>query len=172
MGLGRNSFPCVNVTFIIAYQRATLWQILLHARLPTIVVAFLAEHGDPVTNLKLQKLLYYAQAWHLALYDNPMFDERIEAWVHGPAVPPIYGAFKGYEWQPIAPQNGNLDLPNGPKSHIDDVILAYGDFSAYQFERMMHQEDPWIKARKGLAPDEPSQNEILHEDMKISLLSG
>lgn len=67
------------------------------------VIAFLAEHGDPTTNLKLQKLLYYSQAWYLALYDLPLFDDRIEAWVHGPVVPPVYGAFKGKEWQPIVP---------------------------------------------------------------------
>ena len=48
------------------------------------------EAQDPVTNLKLQKLLYYAQGWYLAFFDEPLFDERIEAWLHGPVVPPIY----------------------------------------------------------------------------------
>lgn len=64
-------------------------------RVADYIIAFAHEHGDPVSNLKLQKLLYYAQAWHLALHDNPLFDERIEASVHGPAVPPVYGALQG-----------------------------------------------------------------------------
>ena len=48
------------------------------------MISFSHEHGDPISNLKLQKLLYYAQAWFLALQDKPLFDERIEAWAHGP----------------------------------------------------------------------------------------
>ena len=47
------------------------------------IIGFSHEHGDPISNLKLQKLLYYAQAWYLALYDVPLFDDPIEAWVHG-----------------------------------------------------------------------------------------
>lgn len=59
------------------------------------------QAGDPLTNMKLQKLLYYAQGWHLALKGDALFDERIEAWPHGPVVPPVYGTFKHYRWNPI-----------------------------------------------------------------------
>jgi len=129
-------------------------------------LSFFAEHGDPVTNLKLQKLLYYAQAWYLALYDAPLFDEGIEAWVHGPVVPPIYVAFRDLGWRPIPPPINGGTLHDRPEEHAREVIEAYGGFSAYQLERMTHQEYPWINARRGVPSDEQSHNIITLEDMK------
>lgn len=130
------------------------------------ILSSAAEYGDPITNLKLQKLLYYAQAWHLALHDKPLFDERIEAWVHGPAVPPVYGAFKAMGWQPIVPPPIIVDVSDAVKSHVREVLEAYGGLSAYQLELLTHQEYPWQNARRGLAPDEPSNNIISQDDMK------
>ena len=52
------------------------------------------EAGDTISNLKLQKLLYYAQGFHLALNDSPLFAESIEAWTHGPVVPVVYQLYK------------------------------------------------------------------------------
>ena len=49
-----------------------------------------------VSNLKLQQLLYYAQGWHLALWGNKLFNERIEAWIMGPVIPAVYHKFKLY----------------------------------------------------------------------------
>jgi uncharacterized phage-associated protein len=135
-------------------------------RIADFVICFSREHGDPVSNLKLQKLLYYAQAWYLALNDHALFDERIEAWVHGPAVPPVYGDFKQWSWQPITM---NVDPPNleeGVVAHLNEVMDAYGGFSAYELERLTHDEDPWRNARQGLAPDEPSHMVISHDDMR------
>lgn len=59
------------------------------------------EAGDLVSNLKLQKLLYYAQGFHLAMTGRPLFDEPIQAWMHGPVVPAVYHAFKVYGSGPI-----------------------------------------------------------------------
>ena len=131
------------------------------------VIAFSHEHGDPVSNLKLQKLLYYTQAWFLALYDRPLFDERIEAWVHGPAVPPVYGNFKEWTWQPITREVNYPDLPNEQiASHLSEVMDVYGELTAYQPEKLTHSEDPWKNARKGLPPDALSHEIISHDDMK------
>jgi uncharacterized phage-associated protein len=52
------------------------------------------EAGDSLSNLKLQKLVYYAQGFHLALTEKPLFDEAIEAWEHGPVVPGLYHKLK------------------------------------------------------------------------------
>ena len=54
------------------------------------------EQGDMMTNLRLQKLLYFAQGWHLARYGKPLFDDDIEAWQYGPVVPSVYNAYKQY----------------------------------------------------------------------------
>lgn len=131
------------------------------------IISFSHEHGDPVTNLKLQKLLYYAQAWHLALHDEPLFGERLEAWVHGPVVPPVYGKYKAYWWSPIDVDTAPPSFSENTSAHLDEVMGVYGGLTAYYLERLTHQELPWIKARKGLPPDEASTEVIEHEDMKF-----
>jgi uncharacterized phage-associated protein len=129
------------------------------------MIAFSHDHGDPVSNLKLQKLLYYAQAWFLALHDKPLFGERLEAWVHGPVVPPVYGDFKAYSWQPIqvstTPEVGDL-----LRAHLDEVMDVYGGMSAYDLEKLTHSEEPWLKARRGIEMDQPSNAVISHDDMR------
>ncbi len=125
------------------------------------------EHGDPPSNLKLQKLLYYSQAWYLALYDRPLFPERIEAWVHGPAVPPVYGRFKQWAWKPIDFQPATPPpLSTHVKDHVDEVLGVYGWMNGFELEQLTHKEYPWLNARGELAPDESSNAVISHEDMK------
>ena len=130
------------------------------------IIAFSHQHGDPVSNLKLQKLLYYGQAWHLALYDSPLFPERIEAWVHGPAVPPVYGEFKQWSWEPIQADPSPPVVGSAAASYLDEVMDVYGELTAYQLEKLTHQEDPWRLARQGLPPDVPSHNIIQHDHMR------
>ena len=48
------------------------------------------DAGDLISNLKLQKLVYYAQGFHLAISGEPLFDEKIMAWEHGPVIPQLY----------------------------------------------------------------------------------
>lgn len=122
------------------------------------------RRGIKMTNLKLQKLLYYAQAWHLAIIDKPLFPERIEAWVHGPVVPPVFGSFKHHRWNPI-PDPGNVSIPAGDQRwplahHIGEVMDTYGNLSGSQLETLTHTEDPWRLARKGIPADQ-SSNEII-----------
>jgi uncharacterized phage-associated protein len=135
-------------------------------RVADYIIGFSHQHGDPITNLKLQKLLYYSQAWFLAFYDKPLFDERIEAWVHGPAVPPVYGNFKEFGWQPIGfhPEESGISPLVDP--FLDEVMKVYSGFSAYDLERLTHSEDPWILARGDTPPDEPSNAVISHDSMK------
>jgi uncharacterized phage-associated protein len=119
-----------------------------------------------LTNLKLQKLLYYCQAWHLALNDAPLFSEETEAWIHGPAVPRVFGAFKEYRWsvieRPVTPLEDAAVI-----RHVNEVLASYGKYGATQLERLTHSEEPWIQARRGLSPDEPSRNVIPKNHMKL-----
>jgi uncharacterized phage-associated protein len=119
-----------------------------------------------LTNLKLQKLLYYTQAWSLAIYDVPLFVEDIEAWIHGPVVPRVFGSFKEYRWNVIAKAVTPI-LENGVIFHVNAVLDSYGKFSATELERLTHSEQPWIQARRGIAPDEPSRNVIPTNHMKV-----
>ncbi|MEW6351605.1 MAG: type II toxin-antitoxin system antitoxin SocA domain-containing protein, partial [Thermodesulfobacteriota bacterium] len=130
------------------------------------ILCFAHECGDLITNLKLQKLLYYAQAWYLALYDEPLFPDPLEAWVHGPVQPGQYHRFKEHKWNPISEEPECSAFSAQVKSHLDDIMDVYGDLTAHHLERLVHQEDPWIKARKGLPPDAPCNNPISWDDMK------
>jgi uncharacterized phage-associated protein len=90
------------------------------------------ETGSFVSNLKLQKLVYYAQAWHLAIHETALFEEDFEAWVHGPVIPVLYQKYKQFSWQPID-ENVSLNLPENVKIFLDDISTEYFACDAYEF---------------------------------------
>lgn len=103
------------------------------------------EHGDTISNLKLQKLLYYMQGFHLALFDAPFFNEAIEAWTYGPVVPVVFREFKRYQNRAINPQNysDELVLTDEEQQLFDGVYDEYNRFSAVVLMQMTHSEGPW-----------------------------
>ena len=124
------------------------------------------DRGEGLTNLKLQKLLYYAQAWSLALYDRAVFDDPIEAWVHGPVVASVFRRFKQYRWNPITSPAERESVPVTARPHLDEVLKVYGSFSATELERMTHAEEPWREARGGIPDHQPSRAVISLGTMK------
>lgn len=103
------------------------------------------EDGDLTSNLKLQKLLYYAQGVHLALHGEPLFSARIEAWKHGPVCPPVYSQYKGLGSMPI-PRPTDFDptvVPAKARKTLDEIHRVYGQFSAWRLREMTHSEPPW-----------------------------
>ena len=123
------------------------------------------DAGDTLTNLKLQKLLYYAQAWYLALNGMRLFDDTFKAWVHGPVNLTTYHRFKELGWAPILDDIHKPDLDFELQGHIDNALEVYSGFSAYQLELLTHRERPWIEARGSLAPDERCKEDIKDESM-------
>lgn len=125
-----------------------------------------------ITHLKLQKLAYYAQAWHLALngIDEPLFKDKIEAWVHGPVCPALYSEFKGagrFEIQPEKfPEELNKSENKKKKETLDMVWQNYGGYDGKFLEALTHQELPWIEAREGYKEDESADVEISHASME------
>jgi uncharacterized phage-associated protein len=130
------------------------------------LLAAARERGEVLTNLKLQKLLYYAQAWHLALYDEALFDEDFEAWVHGPVLPSQYQRYKGYSWQPITHEIKKPVLPPKVTAHLDEILSVFGTETAIALEAMAHAEAPWRDARGSLLPGQPCAALIPKESMK------
>lgn len=130
------------------------------------IVRFAQDKGEPITNLKLQKLLYYAQGWHLVFFDKPLFKESIQAWVHGPVVPSVYSQFKGYGFNPIPVHPHQVSLSKTLSGFISELLLTYLRFDAFALERMTHQEEPWKEARGSLPPTQPCKNVISTTTMK------
>ena len=125
--------------------------------------------GDSITNLKLQKLCYYAQAWSYALREKPLFVDKIKAWAHGPVIPSLYQRFKPYRWNAIDPS----DLRSDPYEdlHKEDLLLLssvwdrYGMLSGKQLEWLTHSEAPWKMAYGDRKPGSACNEEIKPEAM-------
>lgn len=106
------------------------------------------DAGDLISNMKLQKLVYYAQGYHLALYDEPLFEDRIEAWLYGPVVPNLYREYKKYGSAPI-PNPEDMDFSkfnDEEREFLDEVYDVYGQFSAWKLRNMTHEDVPWRAA--------------------------
>lgn len=129
-----------------------------------VAAYILNEHG-PMTAMKLQKLAYYSQAWHLVWEEQPLFRERIEAWANGPVVRELYryhrGQFSVSNW----PQGDADALTEKERSSIDAVLGFYGRKSAHELSELTHREDPWRRARAGAPPGTWSSNDISDADM-------
>ena len=102
------------------------------------------DSEDPISHLKLQKLLYYCQGFHLAIFDKPLFKEAIYHWDHGPVVPQVYNAYKSYGSSnlPVVSVDENT-LNEQAKEIINEVLSVYGQFSAWKLRDMTHEESPW-----------------------------
>lgn len=104
--------------------------------------------GDLISNLKLQKLVYYAQGFSIVLLGKPLFDENIEAWMYGPVVPELYHEYKDYKNKPIPiPDDVDFDKYDSEiKELLDEVYTVYGQFSAWVLSDFTHNEPPYINA--------------------------
>jgi uncharacterized phage-associated protein len=126
------------------------------------------EAGDSITHLKLQKLVYYAQAWSLALNNKPLFEEDFQAWSHGPVVPSLFHRFKEFGWDAIPQPNDQtqLDLDKETTDLLEEIYEIYGEHSAKHLELLTHQEKPWKEARGSLAPEQKSETIISKKSLQ------
>lgn len=119
-----------------------------------------------VTTWKLQKLVYYAQAWSLVWDDEPLFQEPIEAWANGPVCPELYAVHRGLFKINKDQVDGNVQvLTDNQRETIEIVVSHYGKKSAHYLSALTHREAPWLDAREGLAPGERGNNVITLEAM-------
>ena len=100
--------------------------------------------ADSISNLKLQKLLYYAQGCYLAITNEPLFDEDLLAWKHGPVVNEVYQVYKKYGSEGI-PDNQLESVNIDPQTTgiLKQVYSSFGQYSAWGLRNMAHEEMPW-----------------------------
>lgn len=109
------------------------------------------ESYKNITNLKLQKILFYTQAWYLANYGEAVFSDEIHAWEYGPVVPSVYHEYKKFKRDPIQLDFNDLDISNidtDTKLYLDNIWEAYKHYSGLQLVDFTHKEESYIKARK------------------------
>ncbi len=125
------------------------------------VAKYILQQLGEISAMKLEKLVYYCQAWSLIWDERPMFLERIEAWASGPVAPDLYvfhrGKFLVNEHHfPGDPEKLDKDAMDT----IDAVLKFYGQKTAQWLSDLTHREDPWVNARGGLPDGAVCQNEI------------
>jgi uncharacterized phage-associated protein len=115
------------------------------------IIAVAYENGDIITNLKLQKLLYYAQAWYMVHHDGKkLFNDDIEAWKHGPVVRSIYDKYKRYgngliDKEELCEDNA-FGLAQCDCEFINGFLSEFMQYTASVLVNMIHREDPWLDA--------------------------
>lgn len=124
------------------------------------VAQYILEKQGPMTAMKLQKLVYYCQAWAVVWDESPLFDEPIEAWASGPVVRSLYNIHKGMYIVPSLPNGNPENLKDEQIETIDAVLDFYGDKSAQWLSDLTHSEDPWCIAREGYGEGENCDVEI------------
>lgn len=131
------------------------------------VACYVMSKVKQCTTMKLQKLLYYCQAWYLVWNDKPLFIENIEAWANGPVIRELYNFHKGLFT--ITENMMSLGNPNllsiEQKTDIDNILNAYADKTSQWLIDQTHSECPWQEARRGMSPNERGHKVITHAAM-------
>ena len=145
-----------------------------------LIVLAASQKGIGITPLKLQKLLYYLQAWNLVFFNNPVFQDEPEAWVNGPVYRKVYDHYKDYqmfEFIKISPDEKlhldecvtdmlkSIGFEASHQELFDEIISKYGRMASADLALRTHSENPWKDARKGLGIFDYSHNVITHKSM-------
>ncbi len=142
-----------------------------------VIQKFLSD-GAEISVLKLQKLLYYIQAWHLVFYNQKLINTTFEAWAHGPCIPALYSRLKYEQNLYLYSCIKKEHLTSSPEelkqladseninNHIDAVLDKYGGLSGIELEILTHKEPPWQNARGDIEPFERCETVISDDAMK------
>lgn len=125
------------------------------------VAEYVLKSIGTISAMKLQKLVYYAQAWHLVWEDEPLFENRIEAWANGPVSPRLYAHHRGaFNVSPGAIGGDPSVLTTKERSTLDSVVNFYGPKSGLELSELTHAESPWLSARGATPLGQRSAAEI------------
>ena len=136
-----------------------------------LALALLKNSDDDIveytSRLKLLKLLYYIQGYHLAMFNAPLFNDKMEAWLHGPVVKSVYIWAKNLTDEKLQDeamndeQIGALNLHPQQTELISEVLKIYNKYSAYGLRDKTHTEMPWLSVY-----EKDKNNEITTESLK------
>jgi len=130
------------------------------------LLALADERGEEVNNLKLQKLLYYAQAWHLGRHGVPLFPEKFQAWSTGPVIPALYWKYKPFSIRHIATHAEPPVFDPAAALLLREVAGEYLAIDEYDLASLTYRESPFQNARGGVDLSEPCEAELSETDMR------
>lgn len=131
------------------------------------VAAYILRKSGSMSTMKLQKLVYYSQAWSLVWDEKPLYGEKIEAWANGPVVRDLYNKHRGL----FQVDDGDIEgdpnkLKKYQKETVDAVLRAYGEYTGQQLSDISHAEPPWVSARGDLPNGAASTNLVDLDEMQ------
>jgi uncharacterized phage-associated protein len=129
------------------------------------VAAYILKKQGEMSAMKLQKLVYYSQAWSLVWDEKPLFRAQIEAWANGPVVRSLYDKHRGQFAVKTWPSGDLAKVSGAARKSIDAVLSFYGDKTGQWLSELTHKERPWLDARKGLSDDDRCSRKISHAAM-------
>ncbi|MFN4323800.1 MAG: Panacea domain-containing protein [Aeromonas media] len=113
------------------------------------VAKYITESMGEISAMKLQKLMYYSQAWNLVWEEEPLFTNDFQAWANGPVLPSLYTRHRGqFKVDATLFADGESNaLTAEQRANIDKVLGFYGEQTAQWLSNLTHQENPWLRAR-------------------------
>lgn len=131
------------------------------------VAKYILEKTGDISAMKLQKLMYYSQAWSLVWDEACLFEDDFEAWANGPVLKALYNLHRGqFKVSSTLVADGDVNkLTEEQVDTIDKVLECFGDKTAQWLSDLTHKEQPWILARDGLEPMQVSSNVITKGSM-------
>lgn len=145
-------------------------------KVPAQVLAdYILKHYGPMSHLKVQKLLYYCEAYHLAYFEESLVPEEFEAWVHGPVCREVYNQLKensllysdlGFDGSYNPDEVIQSSLSSDQFQLVNDVLAELSTWTGLQLEAATHREKPWLEARTGYGPADRCENLVSKETMK------
>lgn len=119
------------------------------------------KYMESISPMKLQKLCYYAQGFHMAYNGTTLFDEDFEAWQHGPVIRELYNEYRAYGWKPIDKEiTEGFDIESEEDNFLNEIVNSFGSYEGSTLSLMTHEETPWIDARGDLSSTESSTSPI------------
>lgn len=138
---------------------------------------YILKHYGPMSHLKLQKLLFYCDAYHLAYFDTQLIEDEFEAWVHGPVSRKVFKnladksiLYSDLEYSPIQDMDEDAifeSLNSSQKELITSVLQLLHTWTGFQLEKATHRETPWIQAREGYGEADKCSVHINKETTRV-----
>lgn len=126
------------------------------------IAKYIVERTGEISAMKLQKIIYYSQAWNMVWEEEQLFADDFQAWANGPVLPVLYDRHRGMFKvdATLFSDADSANLTEAERGNIDKVLEFYGDKSAQWLINLTHQESPWLDARDGLPPGAFSNDTI------------
>ena len=108
------------------------------------ILSLSSPEDHEITNMKLQKLLYFAQGLHLAKFESPLYADDIQAWKFGPVIPAVYEKYNEYGRNVIPRVKlKSCEIDQNTQKFIQDVFRVYNQYSGPKLSEMTHRDGPW-----------------------------